>query len=1191
MLLQVAPTVPAKELLTPTGSCWDLALEIFNTELTRDPKKIISTRGGVSGYQGPVCPLSDLHDVAREYANGPAAGRSASFKHKMQKLIATLSEYCIVIDVMVNHSPEVTALVWGGIRMCIMTAARQAETSAYIADTVVFIIDQIGRSEQYYQLHPGSPRVCNAVSRLYAQVINFTVRAARFKKRRGICYVPWALFASPLAEKRLQSIVIKIKELSETLREEAEIAFQENQREQALKQEARQEVLLEVIRQNKRNYQMLEWFKPAMSLTTLTMDWEDGTCEWVFQHEAYKTWAEGGYSRPLWMHGMPGCGKSVIAGYLSKEADTAFIFSHTYALSGSQGLKPNTSLAASILCQILKAETSTTTTRPSSRLEGIRTLLNRYPSCASCPFEVMWSYLEEALASLTCDFTLILDALDECRDTDQVQKLLSHLNTLAKRLQHGRIILISRYRNDYEALLPSCIQLPVDQSAVSLDILHFVRSEIDRAPALKPLQNEILARVEQDSIGMFLWAKLMMDWLKTAATTNTQRERLRHFPVGLEAVYDQFLAEGGDRLEEHDLHLRAEIFSLLVAAERLLCPAEISLALALKSTCPPNSGDELIDPKGTILRLCSPMVTIDANDGLVRLIHHSLRDFLVLATAKDTPKKSLRISAQGAHQHMAGVCLNMLCQPRFTSLALIENLVRRNVLPEDALSQGGEIPDVPSLYEYASFNWHTHVALSPADEDLAGHVGRFLTGIEFIAWAEAVSYLRPGHDLGPVLSARAALLGWHATQHDHLKARIGIEVFFKASYQSVIDSMEPGNIMPLLLSHRLGTYFNLAVEEHEKRFEIVKAVMEGSESHLGPTHAFTLKSRAEYGSETLIRERFEEAEAILWNVYSAHPAASQSESKYIALSIYANALYHQLKLDESIVHQRRASEGLLLALGPVDKKYLKSQLFLAQALEAQGQLDDALAIYDKIWQVWVPMYSRDEGLAMFAQIGMATVYQKRGDLNKAMDHGTEVLQNRRRVFGDSSPMTADTALILAILSLERGEYGHARGHLSLVPPRSESAGSVGTANNVDDRRIWLHRQYLAASLEASLDHQTGRTDKAVADLQRLILDAEVDGLLGSRALLQARLMLSDILEAQGQPKTEILGCFSGLVEVTNDADVFVSADHGLELTRKAARLLLRNDRKAAEVLLGSYHLRWKGGRDYWMPIGGPFPGL
>jgi hypothetical protein len=81
---------------------------------------------------------------------------------------------------------------------------------------------------------------------------------------------------------------MKIKELSIAVEYEANLAFQERQ----------------MVEESTR--QLLDWLKPAMFPTVASMGWEDGTCEWVFHHKAYRTWAQGGFSGPLWVYGIPG---------------------------------------------------------------------------------------------------------------------------------------------------------------------------------------------------------------------------------------------------------------------------------------------------------------------------------------------------------------------------------------------------------------------------------------------------------------------------------------------------------------------------------------------------------------------------------------------------------------------------------------------------------------------------------------------------------------------------------------------------------------------------------------------------------------------------------------------------------------------------------------------------------------------
>jgi hypothetical protein len=45
----------------------------------------------------------------------------------------------------------------------------------------------------------------------------------------------------------------------------------------------------------------------------------EGTCKWILDDRRYKTWAGIDGRAILWIHGNPGCGKSVILSFLTKE--------------------------------------------------------------------------------------------------------------------------------------------------------------------------------------------------------------------------------------------------------------------------------------------------------------------------------------------------------------------------------------------------------------------------------------------------------------------------------------------------------------------------------------------------------------------------------------------------------------------------------------------------------------------------------------------------------------------------------------------------------------------------------------------------------------------------------------------------------------------------------------------------------
>ncbi|KAK3360658.1 hypothetical protein B0T25DRAFT_565541 [Lasiosphaeria hispida] len=449
----------------------------------------------------------------------------------------------------------------------------------------------------------------------------------------------------------------------------------------------------------------------------------------------------------------------------------------------------------------------------------------------------------------------------------------------------------------------------------------------------------------------------------------------------------------------------------------------------------------------------------------------------------------------------------------------------------------------------------------------------------FVAWVEAFVRLTQGYDFGPMLSAQVTLLGWPALSQPRARGRSRVDdAFFTGPYESVLNSprfRSPHNIMRYLLLHRIGCYLNMASEENGRRYQILRAVMDGAAMTLGLSHPFSLQMRAEFSVKEIARGEPKEAEVLLWQVYKAQ---SQNAGD-------------KVRLQESIAFQEKASMGLLHTIGPTSKKYLRSRLFLTWAVKANGQLDTALDIYNNIWEVWAPEHAREEGgLAMCARTGMATVKGKQKEYTKAIQYGAQVLNSLKRIVGGANFITVDAALNMTILCIGNHRHAEARKHLSPVLALDE-INRLGTTaeqdpDDNDSGKLWYHRSCLAKCLQASLHIRCGETDQGIAALRRLLHGAGGEMRRGSRELLRARLLLADCLvlplENNG---IAVDGGDGGEQNGLASGELFI-----LEAVEKATRQIIKNKNDMAEAhrwLMGN-GLRWERNEDYWMLPARPF---
>lgn len=51
---------------------------------------------------------------------------------------------------------------------------------------------------------------------------------------------------------------------------------------------------------------IIRWLQPTPPLKIHNSPWEEGTCEWIFTHPSYSAWIQSGFSKPLWIYGIPG---------------------------------------------------------------------------------------------------------------------------------------------------------------------------------------------------------------------------------------------------------------------------------------------------------------------------------------------------------------------------------------------------------------------------------------------------------------------------------------------------------------------------------------------------------------------------------------------------------------------------------------------------------------------------------------------------------------------------------------------------------------------------------------------------------------------------------------------------------------------------------------------------------------------
>lgn len=112
------------------ANCSEYLRQLYNVTLTEDPKKKIDLSQPLSETH-PVATLEELIKFTQE-AKSKCDENRWPMSSTVDSMLKCFGTYALVIDVMIQEQPHVTALVWGGIRalLSVRTNARNRLLSA-----------------------------------------------------------------------------------------------------------------------------------------------------------------------------------------------------------------------------------------------------------------------------------------------------------------------------------------------------------------------------------------------------------------------------------------------------------------------------------------------------------------------------------------------------------------------------------------------------------------------------------------------------------------------------------------------------------------------------------------------------------------------------------------------------------------------------------------------------------------------------------------------------------------------------------------------------------------------------------------------------------------------------------------------------------------------------------------------------
>ncbi|GAB7358923.1 hypothetical protein MBLNU230_g5000t1 [Neophaeotheca triangularis] len=592
----------------------------------------------------------------------------------MEKTIYWINCFKAVGDNAVQHDPGYAALPWAAFRFVLQAVVNDREKEWQILEQlelVTRLLAIFGQVEKLY-LYLNSnamPELRKAIVEAYVAILETLAYAVKFlgesKKERLLkapFRVPEGKTVANLVKKEQEVFKLtrlidggRIVEMSlnaERFVERSKIADKavEGQKYRAI---------LDWL--SKTNYRQHHGDLSGMR--------SPGTGEWLLQHHEYVSWQQLSSCSLLVVHGIQGCGKTILCSGVIDELMNSKIPTRTKApvaffYCSADPLEPDRSDPTNVLRSLVR-----------QLMAGVSQSGNVHSALVAAYDDKLkesniHGFNVDRLSATDCEkmilqalednpATIVIDAIDEMGNP---KELLRSLQLICERSTNVlKVLLSSRDTSMIEVKTPAAQQIPtvlricVTAKDNHSDVATFVKQRVGELAARDDwsgqLKDNVVRSLCNGAGEMFQWAKLQLSQLEASKDPVIEQDleaRLSKLRIStLDELYGSIfrkILEYENVAREMAIHA----FSWLLFAKE---PFTASMFLAATAEA---VGWSEAKPKG-LVSICRGFVYIDSQSDFVRIVHDSARVFL-----RGTPERFATAPSQSL---IALRCLNLLEKP------------------------------------------------------------------------------------------------------------------------------------------------------------------------------------------------------------------------------------------------------------------------------------------------------------------------------------------------------------------------------------------------------------------------------------------------------------------------------------------------------------------------------------------------
>lgn len=610
------------------------AISEFQGDLSTEQKAAFRTARDASTRTPPH--YQDVMRLTEEIDRNAATllNSRRGFGPRVTNVLHAIQQFAALGDVLVGGSQNILACgVWSLVRMTLLTAVKFASYLEQLSALLMNIGRSAPRYERLKQLYPQSRALQTHLYEYFIVVVRLCHQMLKLTKRSMFRQV--VAFISDTDMKTYQS---ELDAISALIKEEMTLLMAKEIREQgsgikSLVRSAEAEAQRERLESRNR---VLDSCSTYDYETTRKETRKLGTASWFQEVAEYKNWRASTSSAILICTGKLGSGKSVllanVVGDLSLHVQTttcpvAYFFCRHDIADSLQARTVMGSLARQLLRDVADL------TKADEEIVSV----NTPPFNFSTILHIFRRVLPPGFEA-----HFVLDGLDECHEQER-RDLIRQLREL-QRVFTLRVCIACRSDVDGlwtlkpESFSNGSIMVVPEENP---EMKQFIRAElIDRIEAHKlvigdpGLALEIEDALIAGSQGMFLWVALQIQSICTAKTDEAIRRALKELPQSLPETFSRILEKSAHA--QSDRHYQIRVFELVIAACRPLTTSEMREALSV------IPGDDAWDPARllndvmSVLACCGSLVMVDEENFTVRLIHHSVKQYLLGTESRST---------------------------------------------------------------------------------------------------------------------------------------------------------------------------------------------------------------------------------------------------------------------------------------------------------------------------------------------------------------------------------------------------------------------------------------------------------------------------------------------------------------------------------------------------------------------------